>query len=77
MAKRFAEKSEAMNGRTEPRERVKVVKESYNKTMTFVLRESTIKDLNDIVNYEGYKSRNALVNEILEKYIDDYYSKKK
>lgn len=73
---KWANTSADLKERTKPRERTKVVKESYNKTLSFVLRESTLADLDDITRYEGYKSRNALVNEILEKYIDDYYKNK-
>ena len=43
---------------------------------SIVVRESTLQDLTDITAYEGYKSRNALINHILETYIDDYYRKK-
>lgn len=73
---KWQDTSDTLQERTEPRSRTKVVKESYNKTLSFVLRESTLADLDDITKYEGYKSRNALVNEILEKYIDDYYKNK-
>ncbi len=73
---KWKDKSNDLKERTEPRSRTKIVKESYNVTRSFVLRESTLNDLDDITKYEGYKSRNALVNDILENYIDEYYAKK-
>lgn len=64
-------------GRTEPRARTKVVQESFSKSFSIVVRESTLADLEDITAAGGYKSRNQLINEILEAYIDNYYNEKK
>lgn len=73
---KWEQTSDTLQERTEPRARTKVVQESYNKMLSIVVRESTLQDLSDITAYEGYKSRNALINHILETYIDDYYGKK-
>lgn len=73
---KWEQTSDTLQERTEPRARTKVVQESYNKMVSIVVRESTLQDLSDITAYEGYKSRNALINHILETYIDDYYGKK-
>lgn len=73
---KWEQTSDTLQERTEPRARTKVVQESYNKMFSIVVRESTLQDLSDITAYEGYKSRNALINHILETYIDDYYGKK-
>lgn len=71
-----SKKIDGGTGRTEPRPRTKVVQESYNKVFSVVVRESTLRDIDDIATAGGYKSRNALINEILENYIDDYYRKR-
>lgn len=79
MADKWQQESSKIDGgtgRTEPRPRTKVVQESYNKIFSVVVRESTLKDIDDIAQAGGYKSRNALINEILEAYIDNYFEKK-
>ena len=61
-------------GRTAPRERVITKAAPRNKAFSINISEPTAADLADIAEAKGI-SRNALINEVLEAYIDNYYKK--
>lgn len=54
----------------------KLVKEGKTFQTSFVLKQSTREALDTIRSEQG-KSRNELVNDILEAYIDNYFREKK
>lgn len=71
-----SEKIGGGTGRTTPRERSIVKSAPKNKMFSISVCEAVAEDLKDIAAVKGL-SRNAIINEALTAYIDNYYRKGK
>lgn len=70
-----SQKIDGGTGRTEPRERSVTKNAPKNKMFSISVCEAVAADLSDIAAAKG-ESRNAIINEALAMYIDNYYKKK-